>query len=336
MRRLLFITAQAGQAAYCIPLWQKWIENQSTNYDFKICAHPHAINVIKKELPSCLPNIVQYLDELTSITPTLQNYQPDIIISSACGRVYEIAASAYARKHGIRHVQFIDSWFNYAQRVLMSNPEGITPDTVCVIDNAAKKEAIEGGIPETFITCTGHPVWERALTSAPNTASRKDIVFAAQPLSEINSMQDLGYTEEDVWKHLIQFKYAFPHLLDNLVYRPHPSQTRKPEKLPSFARFSTPREKIFQTCGTMISMFSAIMVEGYLNGQHVIGLQPGLKKDNICPLYKRGFVTHITNKDLMALRNELENPMENKRNDFSKLLNHSLSRFEDVICRLLV
>ncbi len=336
MKRVLFIVAQAGQAAYFEPLWRLWFDRCS--YDWKILAHEQARGVIDR----CIPEVSSYCldgweDEARTLEHLFADWAPDLIISSVCGRDREIEASSYAQKYGVKHFQVIDSWYNYGDRIRRSNSQGHMPDLIGVIDDWARDIAIDEGLPCGHLVCLGHPVWEKSIGTNGFSAPRERVVFASQPLSEIPSMRGLGYTEHDVWEHLLKFRAAYPELIQELVYLPHPSQVHRPANLPNFARFPENGESPVHSCGTMVCMFSAIMVEGYLVGQHVIGLQPNLKQDNICPLYQRCCVEHVLDYDFETLASAFRRPsFSDGREMLVHAVEDSLKRLDETICKSLV
>ncbi len=331
-KKILFVVAQAGQAAYFLPLWRRW--HQDGNVNWRVLAHQHAQNVIEKKDSEIQKYYIGSWGDDFQSTLSAQDYTPDVIVSSVCGRAQEIDASIYAQTEKIKHIQVIDSWYQYAERIRRSNQDGMMPDVITVIDEWARDIAIDQKLPADRVVCAGHPAWEKSVQCGLTKGKKNHVLFASQPLSEIPEMRHLGYNEHDVWNHLLAFRSEYPELIEELVYHPHPSQIHRPKFSLDYARLSMPGEKPIQTCGTMVSMFSAIMVEGYLAGQNVIGLQPDLKTDNICPLQKRKCIEHITSYDFDALASALQKPKLNEhRNKLNSFLAGSTDRLEQIILK---
>jgi hypothetical protein len=322
---IVFVIGQAGSAAYCVPLWRKWL-HENPGFAWHVLANDEALNIIQREgLKDCSVTPLQQ-----SITPQLEKLKPACIICSASDKAYEREASSYAAQQNIPHLQVLDAWYNYASRIRESNPPGRLPDHILLIDEWARQEAIETGLPSERLYITGHPMWETKLNAPQNKEPKNILVFAAQPISEIPSLASIGYDERSVWAYLLDFQAKYSHLAKELIYCPHPSQKNPPASFPKSARLLNRDENALYAGGTMIGMFSALMIEGVLVGQTVISLQPGLKSKNLCALSRQNYIPLITDAP-QTLRQTLENPEKPSIEPLITTLQNSLARFETAI-----
>ena len=331
---VIFVIAQPGQAAYLEPLWKDWI-----NKGYKEWCIYSANKALSKKLKTTLQSfLLPFWEEQSDIEHVFRHYPPKLIINSACRLQPILDTSTFAKKYQIPHIQVIDSWNDYASRIFESNPKGSLPDAVTVIDEWAKDKAVAEGLPENIIHCTGHPAWEERIKIKTSPQSRSRVVFASQPLSEIPSMKGLGFDEVSVWNFLKDFQKQNPDLIEELVYKPHPSQKKLPNNMSGSIRFPFTDEDTLNSCGTMVSMFSAIMVEGLFAGQHVIGLQPNLLQTNLCPLTSRALVPLVTSYSVPELKQALqaETLTDDKLGQLMQAVEGSIDKLKVVINQFLV
>ncbi len=327
----LFVIGQAGQAAYLLPLWKRWVASDVSN-NWSILAHEDAVKIIRSRAPDVLKHCIGGWADKVFLSNLILSHKLELIVTSASGKKREIEASQYAFDCNVPHLQFNDSWGSCVERVLRSNPVNIKPDKIAVVDST-----IDAGIFRDRIEQIGHPVWEEYLMGASYCAAPRDrVVFASQPLSKVPAVSDIGYDEHQVWDYILNFCTRYPDVINELVFHPHPSQSYRPENMSDFVRLSEPHENVFETCGSMISMCSSIMVEGYMQGQSVVSLQPGLRGRNYCTLSDRGYIPLVNSYSDEMLLGALNGECRMDFQDISLMIAGSLDRLEALIGKLLV
>jgi hypothetical protein len=150
----------------------------------------------------------------------LKNYRPDFLITgTSCNDFTERHLWKEARDLRIKSMAILDSWINYGVRFSKYGTENLhlfdkkceyLPNYVCVMDEVAKKDMINDGIPEDIILAFGNPYFESLslkaielenMTLNDNYRKRLNkyiITFASQPFddifrkeSEIQVLEDL-------------------------------------------------------------------------------------------------------------------------------------------------
>jgi hypothetical protein len=168
----------------------------------------------------------------------ISTYAPELIMTGTSYRSdIEKKVHQLAKQKQIPCYAFIDHWT--AMRKRFENTDGtmIVPNLVWVIDERAKKLAIEDGLPETNIVITGNPYtqwlanWkpvqhrQQFLHAAgiPDPSSRL-LLFAPDPISNINGKDQYGFDELSATQELVT-------LLNNdalhgwtLLFKTHPNQ----------------------------------------------------------------------------------------------------------------
>lgn len=324
-KKILFIAAQAGQASYLNPLWDKWRESLPENIDFKIWASADAIKLMDERLAGYTHPWDQ--------NNILDEFKPDLIVSSACGEEQELFASKYARQNSCKHIQFIDTFYGYKSRIEASNFEGYQPHEIWFIHDVAMNEAISEGVESERVKVVGHPYFEKlAKTPIENKAASGSVVFVAQPISQISGLKDeLGYDENDIWELLRDFRAKNSDVIKTLIYAPHPAQRNTPE-LKGDEQLLKSSESAFEAAEIMVGMFSTIMIEAYLKGQSVISIQCGLKTKNKDILSRAGFIPLINEqKDFQVFRQKRE---RGDNSDFLKSFDQSLIKIESAVMNI--
>lgn len=327
-KKILFIAAQAGQASYLNPLWDKWLQNKPEHIQFKIWASPDARRLIKSELNRfCVP---------WEEHKVMQTFMPDIIISSACGEDREIDASNYAHQNNRKHIQFIDTFYDCKKRIDASNSKDVNPHEIWLIHDYAYEQAKVDGIDPELIKVVGHPYFENIYQSKmPDSKASNALIFVAQPISQIKGLkEELGYDEKCVWHYLQKAKMARPDLIDELIYAPHPAQKNLPE-MSEGERILLTRETIEDVRGTLIGMFSAALIENIIRGRRIISVQPNLKCKNKDILSSKNFIPLITSNIKEDLIDAIVDEKGIKGEKFSKSFANSMQKIERRIFKII-
>lgn len=300
MLDMLLVVVEAGAGAFLRPALQALHERR--DLDWRIVVAPMALRAIGDDMPPgrLLAGDLNRTDGKAALG-FVDAHRPKALIVSAGGWQMERGAIAYARKQGIPTAQYIDIWYGYRRR-LLEGANGILPDSIMVIDELARTEAIAEGLPPELLVLCGHPLWS-GVPALPPTMSR-DTIFLGAPVRRGHG-RELGYTEEDAWDCLCEAAAARPDLFGAIRYAPHPEQSELPEmpREDAFINYST--DLLAQT-GQVVGMFSAPLIEAYLAGRRSVSLQPHAAPLDMAPLSRFGLSPRAT--DRAALIAALEAP----------------------------
>lgn len=172
----------------------------------------------------------------------VNSYKPDLIFT---GTSYPSNFDKKFLKIGLdKNIEcytFVDHWTNMDLRFRYEN-NFLEPSQVWVIDERAKEMAMQAGIPDSKIIISGNPYhrwlkgWKPKISKEffLKTIGLKNntdvlIVFAPDPLSNINGMQKYGFDELSALKDLVKlFEENKSELLHfKILVKAHPNQNRK-------------------------------------------------------------------------------------------------------------
>lgn len=317
-KHILFILAQAGQAAFIAPILENWKSSKLSAHSYSLLPRDVALKHLDQGIIDSTSAIYSW-DDLKDFTDQ-QGF--DLVISSATKDNIEVEISWFCAKNSIPLIQFVDTFYDVEERLKASSNQESRPSLIWVLDDVIAKE-----LDFKNITAAGHPVWEMALDKPKNVQKDRKVVFAAQPISEVFQLSDmLGYNEQIVWSHLCNIQKQYPDLISELIYAPHPAQKNLPELSGENCRFLNDNEDAILAGEYMVGMYSAILVEAHLRGQKVISFQPNLNCKNKDYLSYSGIIPLANNVDqcVEALRGVSLNSLGN----LEKLLQGSCERCE--------
>ncbi len=264
--------------------------------------------------PNEYTNLVKMKDfSIKFYSDILDKFKPDYIFTATSNNNYEHNIRLLSKKKRIRTIAFIDHWTNYFKRFTFNN-KTLFPDEIWVINDIAKKEAIEAGLPEEKIFISGNPFYEKIRKFIPKVdkecflkshdilVNKKIIMFISERLRELfpKDAKDkciLGFDEFTVLsdilhsffqihnKDLINFsKYLF-------LIKIHPRE--KMDKFDSLIKnrkynfFNIEVRKeidpltITYYSDYILGMFSNMVIEALLMGKKVLRVQTGQIGDDI-------------------------------------------------------
>lgn len=236
----------------------------------------------------------------------LHDFKPDIIITgTSANDKTEKRLWQEAKELKIKSVAILDHWANYGIRFskwglkeienFNKNPD-IFPNYIIVMDEFAKKEAINDGIPEGIILPLGNPHFEtiKHKATTPFNPDPSLIVFASEPYIE-----DYGTGLEKIAaKDIIDFCSKNGK---NVIIKLHPKESV--EKYKEFERENvvlnkeTPLTEIMKKASLTISMTSMALIEGAILGLPILSYQPQSISPDKLILTKNGVLPFITNKE---------------------------------------
>ncbi len=288
--KLLIVVAETNAANYLLPLLSYWLENNE-GPKWKVLAGPYAARRFAEdtaeiefvEIENTAEGFTVEFDALTN-----SGWIPDALLVSAAGHPLEFGAMD--RMAGKPRTQFIDTWTNYRRR--FESPRGlVVGEQIFVIDENARNEATEAGLPGDRIVITGQPSWEGALCLDSPTSN--DTLFLSAPVRE-GYGDSLGYDEYACWDLLMETASDTPDLFGQIYFAPHPIEPAPtPERL-NGATLIRYEAEILDRVSTIFGMFSSPMVDAFLGGRRVVSLQPGAIGIDQSPLSRHGFISRAS------------------------------------------
>lgn len=254
----------------------------------------------------------------------LNNYKPDYLFTgTSYTSKIEVKFIYEALKLGIRTYTFIDHYTNYKERFFI-NDRYVYPKTIFLTDLNARKIAVKAQLNDhSELEVSGNffhfflKKWkpnisrENIIPFEKINSKKKIILFAPDPLSNINNKMAYLFDESDVWKDL---STAFLNVfIDNppiLIVKYHPNQNinylkKAIKKFPvnnCFCTDSIDTNTLIYHADIVIGMFSNILVEAQIFKKEILRHIPNTKLKD--PL-KQSKVGHISN-DLEGLVRNLK------------------------------
>ena len=317
---------EAGAAAYLMPLWKKW-KMYHGSLCWSVVLGEGAKSWISTnetiELPTVQFNENYTVDELRHIW---KSHRPECLISSATGSKHETDFVNIAAQYNVTSIQFIDTWYGYMKRFL---PRGkaTLPDYILVIDKKAREEAILEGLPEKKLVEIGNPSWGKNRTH--QKISIKNIVFVSQPIDRYYG-NSLGYNEIDAWNEVIKLRNKYPDVVNQLIIAQHPSGSLLDSIDARDVIIERNSRKAIEISGSVIGIFSSLLVEAFVSNKNVISIQPGLPQTDMCSLSRHGYIPKAGSADDLYsnIVNNRKNQSVFKLKDY---LTDSLARLEQFI-----
>ncbi len=237
----------------------------------------------------------------------LTKYKPDYVFTGTSNNSYEHNIRLLSQQMGIRTIAFIDHWTSYFKRFTF-NEKTFFPDEIWVINDIAKKEAIEAGLPDDKIFISGNPYYEKVRKFIPKVdkgsflrehdipVDKKIIMFISDNLREsfpnnYHNKGALGFDEFTVLSDVLNSLYQIHNkdLIDFSKYlfliKIHPRgkiskfdfliKNRKYKFLNIEARKKIDPLTITYYSDYVLGMFSNMVIEALLMGKKVLRAQTG-------------------------------------------------------------
>ena len=273
-------------------------------------------------------NLVKIKDFSTKFySEILTKFKPNYIFTATSNNSYEHNIRLLSQQLGIRTIAFIDHWTSYLKRFTF-NEKTFFPDEIWVINDIAKKEAIEAGLPEDKIFISGNPYYEKIKKFVPKIdkesflrnhdipADKKIIMFISDNLrasfpKDSHNKCALGFDEFTVLSYILNSFCQIHHkgLMDFSKYlfliKIHPrGEISKFDSLIKNRKYNflniEVRKKIDPLTITyysdyVLGMFSNMVIEALLMKKKVLRVQTGqigediLKSEEVnCELVIKG------------------------------------------------
>lgn len=227
----------------------------------------------------------------------INSYKPDLIFTgTSYPSEFDKQFLKIAIENNIECITFVDHWTNMDLRFRLDELTFLEPTQVWVIDDRAKEIAIKTGIPEDKIVISGNPYhrwlknWKPKISKQAyldsiglKHSSDNLIIFAPDPISNINGIQKYGFDEYSALKDLIDLfaknKSELSHY--KVLIKSHPNQDRKKleEIISGNENFSLlPNEVETNTViyygDFILGFFSSFLLEAKILGKKVLRFIP--------------------------------------------------------------
>lgn len=326
-KKVLAFAREAGGASAIAPVCRAVLKE---GWNLLLLGKDHSHQVFKKNDLACVDFPVFDETVLEGIINHDLGSYPDVVLTSAASLpaldMTERFLWKWGKKHRITTIGVLDQWQNYALRFSGSTPEEFliyVPDHIFVMDNTARQEMINEGIPERNILVTGQPAFDAikedilAISArVPEIRERLNIhdsvvvMFVGESLrkdfgdtlgyDELSTLQFLGDVMEDVCSRQEGLSLY-------LVIKLHP-ENRPDEfewvfsKWPSFtklviARELTPYESI-AISDMVVGMTSIMLIESIIAGKPTVSLQINSMVESQLVVTKNGSIPFIKEQSI--------------------------------------
>lgn len=237
----------------------------------------------------------------------------------------EIVLIEEASKIGVTSLSLIDHWINMAARFKKADAL-VLPDWIGVIDERARKFAIEEGLPTKKLLVTGNPYYELMATWKPKISRDQFLssiglpidavylLYAPEPLTTFSLQDKYGFTEIDGIRMLHE---AMKPIQDDKVFiviKGHPNQRDElfVDYVKSMAdsRMKYLKETDINLCchfsESVIGFFSNSLIEAVIMGKRIIRPLMMMRTDAFDPLQNMESERFITCHDYKAFAKELQ------------------------------
>lgn len=170
----------------------------------------------------------------------LDSFVPDLIFTGT-SYTSEIERSfiALAKEKGIPCWSFVDHWTDISKRFVNRDGELVLPDLIWVIDDRAKRIGVEEAIDADKLIVTGNPYhywladWKPSIIKeeflkmiSHDILGKKLVVFAPDPLSNINGKDIYGFDELTATAKIVLLLNQHKHEVKNwvILIKAHPNQ----------------------------------------------------------------------------------------------------------------
>jgi hypothetical protein len=240
----------------------------------------------------------------------IEDFNPDFIFTgTSYTSKIELNYLKEGKKRNVQTYAFVDHWTNIRER-FNNDGEEILPDKICVIDDKAKQIGISQGLEDSRILIIGNPFqdylrsWHPSIskelffsTMGINVGNRRVLVFAPDPLSNVNGAEKFGFDETTVMDELaslidaILVKYIF-------VFKPHPNQdmSRLNQQLLEkivIAKQDVDNNSLIYYSDVIMGFFSSYLIEAQIMNKRVLRYLP---ENSINDPFKDSAIGTIVNK----------------------------------------
>ena len=227
--KILFFFSDPGGAKPCLA-----ISDQLNKEDIKVISDRHF------SFYSIFKSRITVIENHFNLLEIIKDFNPDIIFTGTSYKSnLEKIVTIIAKREGIKIFSFVDHYTFIQNRFILNEKPPLFPDEIWLINNEAKNNAVKENIPNEIIFVSRNPYhnwlkeWEPIVSKEVHYRSlnlmmeKKYIVFAPDPLSNINGIEIYNFDEFSASKQILKqvnnaskrFKKKYHFLI-----KPHPNQ----------------------------------------------------------------------------------------------------------------
>ncbi|GGF91446.1 hypothetical protein [Paenibacillus abyssi] len=260
-----------------------------------------------------------------------------VITGTSWGSDAEIRIIARCKKENIKTMSILDYWTNYISRFKASNSAQVYPDYYIVMDELAKREAIQEGVPEEILYALGQPGLDKfirnRITAAPPAGNK--ILFLSQPLSYLYG-DSLGYTEQQVLNDCLAIFSSHKQYDFHIKFHPKETPHIPQAYIQEAVQLDGNLNGLIPNYDYVISMNSMGLLHAALQGKCAISYQPNLAMPDVCISNKLGLSELITSFDWLKhrisnLNNKEQKSIEKSVDSYIWMDGHSTERIVSFI-----
>jgi len=217
-----------------------------------------------------------------------------LVTGTSWGNQLELEIISACKAALIPTIAILDYWSNYQARFKNNIGHLIYPDHYIVMDEMAKEEAIQEGVPSNILQVLGHPGLDKYIAIERRkicfTNKKKKLLFLSQPLSALYG-EELGYTEQQVLEDCIMVVQGDNDYSLSVKFHPKDDEELKQRYL-DISVVGDLRD-IMTEYDVIIGMNTMGLLHAVLMGIPAISYQPDLQKPDMCITNKLGFTRLI-------------------------------------------
>lgn len=278
--RGLFVFSDPGGAKPLLALAEK-LKSQLT-----------AVKIISDRHYSFYSSFSNPVEIISDVIQTINDFAPDFIITgTSYTSTLELRTLREGKSKGIPSFSFVDHWTSIKERFMLDG-ELVSPDTVLLVDEKAKNLALDQGFESSKLIVFGNPYHEYLKNWSPviskeaflrglgiEDLNRKFIVYAPDPLSNVNGIARYGFDEITATNQILELT---KRLRENYIFilNPHPNQDLdRIQKLIGDQMLITPSGTDINTLiyytDAVLGFFSNFLIEATILGKKVFRFFPG-------------------------------------------------------------
>jgi len=243
------------------------------------------------------------------IFTALNRYAPHLILySTGWQNHFEYHFLAYAKKHNLPSVVFLDNWTNFRERFSYpdENWQKNFPDVIVTHDNHSQESADNQGL-KNLITIKDYSL-VKALNEYKQFTKKEDtLLFLSEPTAKVakktyGNSNHWGFDERDVFEAILKYQKKFT--CSKIVVRLHPSDESKIYKKidPNITISSNSLLKDISHAKIVIGIDSSVLRLAFLLGKKVISFMPSSKRDFHVPLPKSNQTRSLKDFDIEKIK----------------------------------
>lgn len=218
-----------------------------------------------------------------------------LITGTSWGSQLETSVIQRCKLAGIPTFSILDYWSNYSSRFLDATPKYVYPHYLIVMDELARQEAINDGIPESILTVQGAPALDKWVNvniqkKRSTYGKEHDILFLSQPLFELYG-NTLGYSQYNVVEDVVSLTRDISGLSVSIKF--HPKDSKELEQKYEALAVEGELVDLLAKSRIVIGMNSMALLFSTMAGAQTISYQPGLRVKDSCITNKLGLTNLI-------------------------------------------